>query len=88
MPYSSGMYVRLAIAVASHLEPEILLVDEVLTVGDAAFQKKCLGKMEEAAMVESDNYKDSLIRAPISSRMAAKSGADEATTLLALPSCL
>ena len=47
--YSSGMYVRLAFAVAAHLEPEILLVDEVLSVGDAAFQKKCLGKMEEVA---------------------------------------
>jgi lipopolysaccharide transport system ATP-binding protein len=45
--YSSGMYVRLAFAVAAHLEPEILLVDEVLAVGDAAFQKKCLWKMEE-----------------------------------------
>jgi lipopolysaccharide transport system ATP-binding protein len=44
--YSSGMYVRLAFAVAAHLEPEILLVDEVLAVGDIAFQKKCLGKME------------------------------------------
>jgi lipopolysaccharide transport system ATP-binding protein len=47
--YSSGMYMRLAFAVASHLEPEILLVDEVLAVGDAAFQKKCLGKMGEVA---------------------------------------
>jgi lipopolysaccharide transport system ATP-binding protein len=47
--YSSGMYVRLAFAVAAHLEPEILLVDEVLAVGDAAFQRKCLGKMEEVA---------------------------------------
>ena len=47
--YSSGMYVRLAFAVAAHLEPEILLVDEVLAVGDAAFQKKCLGKMELVA---------------------------------------
>ena len=45
--YSSGMYVRLAFAVAAHLEPEILVVDEVLAVGDAAFQKKCLGKMQE-----------------------------------------
>lgn len=45
--YSSGMYLRLAFAVAAHLEPEILLVDEVLAVGDATFQKKCLGKMEE-----------------------------------------
>lgn len=45
--YSSGMYVRLAFAVAAHLEPEILVVDEVLAVGDAEFQKKCLGKMEK-----------------------------------------
>jgi lipopolysaccharide transport system ATP-binding protein len=47
--YSSGMYMRLAFAVAAHLEPEILLVDEVLAVGDAAFQKKCLGKLGDAA---------------------------------------
>lgn len=47
--YSSGMYVRLAFAVAAHLEPEILVVDEVLAVGDAQFQKKCLGKMSEAS---------------------------------------
>jgi lipopolysaccharide transport system ATP-binding protein len=47
--YSSGMYMRLAFAVASHLDPEILLVDEVLAVGDAAFQKKCLGKMGAVA---------------------------------------
>ena len=45
--YSSGMYMRLAFAVAAHLEPEILIVDEVLAVGDAAFQKKCLGKMQD-----------------------------------------
>jgi lipopolysaccharide transport system ATP-binding protein len=45
--YSSGMYLRLAFAVAAHLEPEILLVDEVLAVGDVAFQKKCLGKMDD-----------------------------------------
>jgi lipopolysaccharide transport system ATP-binding protein len=48
--YSSGMYVRLAFAVAAHLEPEILIVDEVLAVGDAEFQKKCLGKMEEVSV--------------------------------------
>ncbi len=47
--YSSGMYVRLAFAVAAHLEPEILIVDEVLAVGDSEFQRKCLGKMEEVA---------------------------------------
>ncbi|OHB72557.1 MAG: hypothetical protein A2W23_03695 [Planctomycetes bacterium RBG_16_43_13] len=47
--YSSGMYVRLAFAVAAHLEPEVLVVDEVLAVGDAGFQKKCMGKMGEVA---------------------------------------
>jgi len=47
--YSSGMYVRLAFAVAAHLEPEILVVDEVLAVGDAEFQKKCLGKMHDVS---------------------------------------
>jgi lipopolysaccharide transport system ATP-binding protein len=50
--YSSGMYVRLAFAVAAHLEPEILIVDEVLAVGDADFQKKCLGKMENVSRRE------------------------------------
>jgi len=50
--YSSGMYVRLAFAVAAHLEPEILIVDEVLAVGDAQFQKKCLGKMREVSRNE------------------------------------
>jgi len=50
--YSSGMYVRLAFAVAAHLEPEILVVDEVLAVGDAQFQKKCLGKMEDVSTKE------------------------------------
>src|SRR6059036_1040344 len=50
--YSSGMYVRLAFAVAAHLDPEILIVDEVLAVGDAEFQKKCLGKMESVARNE------------------------------------
>jgi lipopolysaccharide transport system ATP-binding protein len=50
--YSSGMYVRLAFAVAAHLEPEILIVDEVLAVGDAQFQKKCLGKMQDVSSNE------------------------------------
>lgn len=50
--YSSGMYVRLAFAVAAHLEPEILVVDEVLAVGDSEFQKKCLGKMNEVSKGE------------------------------------
>jgi len=50
--YSSGMYVRLAFAVAAHLEPEILVVDEVLAVGDAEFQKKCLGKMNDVSRLE------------------------------------
>jgi len=50
--YSSGMFVRLAFAVAAHLEPEILIVDEVLAVGDAQFQKKCLGKMEDVSRNE------------------------------------
>jgi lipopolysaccharide transport system ATP-binding protein len=50
--YSSGMYVRLAFAVAAHLEPEILIVDEVLAVGDAEFQKKCLGKMNQVSANE------------------------------------
>ena len=50
--YSSGMYVRLAFAVAAHLEPEILIVDEVLAVGDASFQKKCLGKMRDVSSRE------------------------------------
>ncbi len=50
--YSSGMYVRLAFAVSAHLEPEILVVDEVLAVGDAQFQKKCLGKMEDVSSKE------------------------------------
>ena len=47
--YSSGMYLRLAFAVAAHLEPEILVVDEVLAVGDAEFQRKCMGKMSDVA---------------------------------------
>lgn len=52
--YSSGMYVRLAFSVAAHLEPEILIVDEVLAVGDAQFQKKCLGKMEDVSKNEGE----------------------------------
>src|SRR5688572_7794854 len=47
--YSSGMYMRLAFAVAAHLEPEILIVDEVLAVGDVSFQKKCLNKMKDVS---------------------------------------
>ena len=50
------MYVRLAFAVAAHLEPEILVVDEVLAVGDAEFQKKCLGKMDEVTRCEGRPY--------------------------------
>src|ERR1700730_2061160 len=50
--YSSGMYVRLAFAIAAHLEPEILIIDEVLAVGDAEFQRKCLGKMQDVASRE------------------------------------
>ena len=50
--YSSGMYVRLAFAVAAHIEPDILLVDEVLAVGDAQFQKKCLGKISDVSQKE------------------------------------
>src|SRR6185437_1280503 len=50
--YSSGMYVRLAFAVAAYLEPEILIVEEVLSVSDAQFQKKCLGKMEDVSKNE------------------------------------
>ena len=59
--YSSGMYVRLAFAVAAHLEPEILIVDEVLAVGDYAFQKKCLGKMRDVA---DGRRADGLVRQP------------------------
>ena len=47
--YSSGMYVRLGFAIAAHLEPEIMIIDEVLAVGDAEFQKKCLGKMRDVS---------------------------------------
>ena len=54
--YSSGMYVRLAFAVAAHLEPEILIVDEVLAVGDAEFQKKSLGKMNEVSVRKGERF--------------------------------
>ena len=54
--YSSGMYVRLAFAVAAHLEPEILIVDEVLAVGDADFQKKCLGKMKDVPPAKEEPF--------------------------------
>ena len=67
--YSSGMYVRLAFAVAAHLEPEILVVDEVLAVGDAEFQKKCLGKMQDVARAAAAPYCSSATtcgRSPIS----------------------
>ena len=59
--YSSGMYVRLAFAVAAHLEPEILVVDEVLAVGDAEFQKKCLGKIRAAAQGGAERFYSSAI---------------------------
>ena len=76
--YSSGMYVRLAFAVAAHLEPEILLVDEVLAVGDAAFQKKCLGKMgevaEEGRTVLFISHQMDMIKALCNSALLLKSG--------------
>ncbi len=70
--YSSGMYVRLAFAVAAHLEPEILLVDEVLAVGDAEFQKKCLGKMERRRARRAARCCSSATTWPRSSAFAAK----------------
>ena len=51
--YSSGMYVRLAFSVAAHLDPDILMIDEILSVGDARFQQKCLGKMDEISRASS-----------------------------------
>ena len=59
--YSSGMYVRLAFAVAAHLQPEILVVDEVLAVGDAEFQKKCLGKMQDVRSRGERSYSSVII---------------------------
>ncbi len=73
--YSSGMYVRLAFAVAAHLEPEILILDEVLAVGDAAFQKKCLGKMGRVA-------KEGLTVLFVSHNMSAIGGLCERVVLL------
>ncbi len=73
--YSSGMYVRLAFAVAAHLEPEILILDEVLAVGDAAFQKKCLGKMGRVA-------KEGLTVLFVSHNMSAISGLCERVIVL------
>ena len=75
--YSSGMYVRLAFAVAAHLDPEILIVDEVLAVGDAEFQKKCLGKMKE---VSAGGHRTVLF---VSHNMAAVSALCERVVLLA-----
>ena len=77
--YSSGMYVRLAFAVAAHLEPEILIVDEVLAVGDAQFQKKCLGKMEDVSKNEGRtvlfvSHNMNVIRAICSSAMLLSEG--------------
>ncbi|MGD9874977.1 MAG: ABC transporter ATP-binding protein [Kiritimatiellia bacterium] len=76
--YSSGMYVRLAFAVAAHLDPEILVVDEVLAVGDAEFQKKCLGKMNDVAKqgrtVLFVSHNMGSVRALCSSAMVLKSG--------------
>jgi len=77
--YSSGMYVRLAFAVAAHLEPEILVVDEILAVGDTEFQKKCLGKMEDVAKGEGRtilfvSHNMSAIRALCSRAILLKSG--------------
>jgi lipopolysaccharide transport system ATP-binding protein len=81
--YSSGMYVRLAFAVAAHLEPEILIVDEVLAVGDAEFQKKCLGKMKDVAghgrTVLFVSHNMAAVRSLCSSSILLKAGRLEAT---------
>jgi lipopolysaccharide transport system ATP-binding protein len=80
--YSSGMYVRLAFSVAAHLEPEILVIDEVLAVGDAEFQKKCLGKMQDVA---SNQGRTILF---VSHNMAAVESMCDAAILLANGRCL
>jgi lipopolysaccharide transport system ATP-binding protein len=80
--YSSGMYVRLAFSVAAHLEPEILVVDEVLAVGDAEFQKKCLGKMQEVA----SNHGRTILF--VSHNMAAVESMCSAAVLLAKGRCV
>src|SRR5260221_8565658 len=81
--YSSGMHVRLGFAVAAHLEPEILLVDEVLAVGDAAFQKKCMGKMGDVARAGRTiifvSHNTASIESPCSSCLLIGSGRLEAT---------
>jgi lipopolysaccharide transport system ATP-binding protein len=80
--YSSGMYVRLAFSVAAHLDPEILVVDEVLAVGDAEFQRKCLGKMQDVA---SNQGRTVLF---VSHNMAAVESMCDAAILLANGRCL
>jgi lipopolysaccharide transport system ATP-binding protein len=81
--YSSGMYVRLAFAVAAHLEPEILIVDEVLAVGDASFQKKCLGKMGQVSRdgrtILFVSHNSAAVRALCSKAILLKDGAVAAT---------
>jgi lipopolysaccharide transport system ATP-binding protein len=93
--YSSGMYVRLAFAVAAHLEPEILIVDEVLAVGDAEFQRKCMGKMQDVAKggrtVILVSHNVSAIRRLCSSAILMKAGrvdvAADVDTVLAYAAC-
>ena len=79
--YSSGMYVRLAFAVAAHLEPEILLVDEVLAVGDAEFQRRCLGRMEDLELARDARSSSSRIRCrPSRNSASGRSGWTRART--------
>ena len=81
--YSSGMYVRLAFAVAAHLEPEILLVDEVLAVGDAAFQKKCIYKMQDVTKqgrtIVFVSHNMGSMGSPVPEGLLARTGTIEAT---------